>query len=237
MTVTHRELPEHPFVRAAWIAHAIAAVHPFVDANGGTGRFLASLELSRAWLPPFVVTELQRNTSYIDAMVQADNATAMQHVVYDVVQQELAALLLAGPGAAWTPSSRERADAWTKRVDAAWRTTSALPSTIEEGSIARFVRRGYRVPRDAHLVRWSTPPMQFELMVAPVVAGDAVWTIASVLASVGDDGALSPLVHREPIATVFVAAPSEDEAQVTARFDLWLARRIDHSVRGLTAWM
>jgi len=91
-------LPPHPFLRAAWLAHTVGAVHPFVDGNGGTMRLLASLELTRAWLPPFVLTESQRSTSYIDAVAGTRDLLPLLRVLYDVVQQELGALLLAGGG-------------------------------------------------------------------------------------------------------------------------------------------
>lgn len=245
---TYDVLPANPFVRAAWISQAIGAVHPFIDANGGTARFLSSLELSRAWLPPFVLTELQRNTSYADAIVEADlDPGRMFYVVYDVVQQELAALLVAphASPALWDEAMRARASDWGERTDAAWRAAAQLPIAMEDGgtpTLARFARRGYRLPYKPapKLVRWSSTvpvPLQFELAISPVRAGDATWTIASVVATVGDEGALGQLTHREPIATVFVGAPTETDAALDARFERWIAKRIEQSVRGLAAWM
>ena len=249
LTRIYDALPVNPFVRAAWISQAIGAVHPFVDANGGTARFLSSLELSRVWLPPFVLTELQRNTTYADAIVEADQDPGrMFYVVYDVVQQELAALLVVphdGTPASWDERVRVRASAWVECADSAWRAAAQLPVTMDEGgtaTLARFARRGYRLPYKPgpKLVRWSsTTPLsfQFELAISPVRAGDAIWTIASVVATVGDEGALGRLVVREPIATVFVGAPTESEAALDARFERWIAKRIEQSVRGLAAWM
>jgi len=241
-------LPAHPFARAAWISQAIGAVHPFPDANGGTARFLSSLELARAWLPPLVLTGLQRNTTYVDAIVEADSDLgSLQDLMYDVVQQELGGLLAGGDAApaVWDEPSRVRADAWTAVVDVAWRAAADLPIVMEEGTsatLARFARRGYRMPGapSPRLVRWTSAaplPLQLELVVSPVRAGDALWTVASVEGSVGDNGALGPVLHREPIATVFVAPPTESDATVIPRFERWLAKRIGQCVRGLASWM
>ncbi|MDQ2766376.1 MAG: Fic family protein, partial [Gemmatimonadota bacterium] len=138
-------LPGHPFVRAAWLAHTVGAVHPFGDGNGGTMRLLASLELTRAWLPPFVLTESQRNTSYIDAVAGTRDLLPLLRVLYDAVQQELGALLLASGGdeATWGDATRARADRWIARVDRRWRGAVNLPLEVDEsgaGSLARFAR-------------------------------------------------------------------------------------------------
>jgi hypothetical protein len=245
LAVTYEALPANPFLRAAWTSQAIGAIHPFVDNNGGTARFLSSIELSRACLPPLVLTKVQRNTTYADAVVRADEDEIgpLTYVVYDVVQQELAQLLTSGPLQAddWPTEPLALADAWVARADTAWRAASSFPSERETGDCLRFVRRGYRTPHLAPKITvWAatTPvPTRFELSVSPVRVGNATWTIASILASVGEDGDLAPQLIKEPIATVFVAAPTENESDVHARFDHWLATRIDQTVRGLAAWM
>ncbi|MGE0551752.1 MAG: Fic family protein [Kofleriaceae bacterium] len=241
---TFDALPHHPFVRAAWINQAIGAVHPFVDANGGTARFLSSIQLTRACLPPFVLTELQRRTSYVEAVVAGDSGLPpLLHVVHDIVQQQLARVLTKESAVAeWTPRGRELAAHWLARTDRAWRSAAGLELERDDGmTLASFVRRGYRIPflPTPRLARWSstTPiPFQFCLAISPTLAGDATFTLASVTASVGANDELAPILH-EPIAAVFVAAPIEPLDVVNARFDHWVAKRIDQSVRGLAAWM
>lgn len=241
-------LPANPFPRAAWIIQAFGAVHPFRDGNGGTSRFLSSLELSRAWFPPLVLTGLQRNSTYIDALLGAETDLGpLQQVTYDVVQQELAALLVAGDvtPAEWDEPGCARADTWTAIVDGAWRAAVELPVVMEEGTsatLARFARRGYRisaVPRP-RLARWaiaSPLPVLFELVISPARAADAFWMVASVEVSLGEDGALGSLLLHEPIARVFVAPPTESDATALPRFERWLATRIAQCVRGLALWI
>lgn len=246
LRLTFEALPQHPFVRAAWISQAIGAIHPFIDGNGGTGRFLSSMELTRARLPPFVLTSLQRNTSYVDAMVDSDfGLPPLLDTVYDVVQHQLANVLAKDPPVAvWTNASQDLAATWIDHANKAW--SRVAPPNIEcredVSALVAFVRRGYRIPclPEPRVVQWAstTPiPLQFQLAVAPARAADAMWTLASVTATAGDDGALAPILVGEPLAAVFVAPPTEPPVVVNARFERWLEKRIDQSVRGLAAWM
>ncbi len=238
-------LPEHPYVRAAWLIQAVGAIHPFIDGNGGTIRFLASSALVRASLPPLVLTNQQRNTTYADAFVDADNdPTALLGFIYDVVQQELGTVLLEDAIAAeWTEHWSARADAWIAIAERGWQSAAGIHAERSDtvGTRARLERRGYHVPNPtARLCRWASTapvPLQFEIAISPVRAGDSTWMIASVVASIGDDGALGPLLWNEPIATTFVAAPGDAEAVADSRFARWLDKRIDQCVRGLGSWM
>jgi hypothetical protein len=245
---TSARLPTHPFVRAAWISQVVGAVHPFRDANGGTARFMSSIELSRAWFPPVVLTGLQRNSTYIEAILDAESDLgSLEQLMYDVVQQELAALLVGDDAAPaeWNASSHARADAWTAIVDDAWRAAVNLPVVMEEGTsatLARFARRGYRVAGvpSARLARWTSTsplPVQFELVVSPARAGDATWMVASVEVSISDDGSLGSPLLDEPVAKVFVAPTTESDTTAIPRFERWLAKRITQCVRGLASWM
>jgi hypothetical protein len=159
---TLEALPAHPFVRAAWLVQAIGAVHPFADANGGTSRFLASLELVRAQLPPLVLTVTLRNGAYIDGLMRANHTAEIGPFAIafqDMVQGSVAtALLDSGPRAAWDAAMRARAERWAAVVDAGWRQAigasledslarDALATPAARGAvIARLMRRGYRVP-------------------------------------------------------------------------------------------
>jgi hypothetical protein len=239
-------LPSHPFLRAAWISDVIGGLHPFVDGNGGTARFLASLELARAWLPPIVLSSVQRNGAYIDSIVGHD-LPRIEHWIYETMQRELANALLSGSGPPITSdaASDRRAERWVAEVDRAWRTTVGVPVDVDEpgpDGIARLVRRGYRMPRTPapRCVRWSLRdplPVQLELVITSVGAGGTTWQIAMLGASVARDGALGAMLLSEWVPGVFIAAASEDDVEVSARFGPWLALRVSQCSRGLAAWM
>jgi hypothetical protein len=147
------QLPAHPFMRASWMLQAIGAVHPFHDANGGTSRFFASLELARASLPPLVLTVAQRNKSYIDALMESNRTRAVDQiarVVHDAVQGGLASLLLAGAPAraSWDATSHARVDRWFALAERTCRASFGAPleaacsRTDSPAGIARLARRG-----------------------------------------------------------------------------------------------
>lgn len=58
-------------VRAAWLHHRFAQIHPFQDGNGRVARTLASLVLVQDGLFPLVITRDDK-TKYIDALEEAD---------------------------------------------------------------------------------------------------------------------------------------------------------------------
>ncbi|KAG8942137.1 hypothetical protein FRC03_003597 [Tulasnella sp. 419] len=62
-----RQYGDHPFALAAWIHFAFITLHPFQDGNGRISRFLASLPLIRAGLPPLCIPSGMKN-KYIAAL-------------------------------------------------------------------------------------------------------------------------------------------------------------------------
>lgn len=245
LAATMNKLPQHPFVRAAWITQAVGAIHPFVDGNGGTSRFLASLELSRAWLPPLVLSLVQRNTTYTKAVAAGSaDLRPMQRVVYDTVQSGIAAALLDGTGGSseLTDSSRARFGRWTAITDRCWSTAAGLPVTIDDPGdrcLARFARRGFKSSRGARCVRWATRtpiPVQLELAVSSLRGGDEPWLVAAIAATI-DDGELGLQSHAEYIPSYFVAPSSEEDQAVDGRFERWVARRVSQAIRGVASWM
>jgi len=248
-------LPDHPLVRAAWITQALGAIHPFHDSNGGTSRFFASLQLARAYLPPLVLTTAERNGSYIDGIMEANQTRridGLARLFATVVHRGLAETLLetGGAEAAWDPSTRAHAERWIPIIDRAWRAAlgpslatavttlgDALPSTL-----AHLARRGIRVPAapSPQCARWSLAaplPVQLEVVIVPVRAGAATWSLAVVTASIDSSGALGAAIHPEQSDLYFVAPAGEPDATVDARFERWLDRRIAQCVRGLAPWM
>jgi hypothetical protein len=257
-------LPAHPFVRAAWLVQALGAVHPFEDGNGGTSRFLASLALARAHLPPLMVSAAQRNGPYIDAIMRS-NRTGELHglvqVVHDVVQHGLAITLLdeSGPRAGWDRAAHARADTFAAEVERRLAHAVGVPGERglgrapgdagpggdgDAGAIrARLLRRGYSLPlfAEAPLLTsftWATPlPAVIDAAIVPARGGPVPWLLALVAASLGHGGELGPAPLIEPIEAFFVAPANEPQALVAARFTRWLDRRLDQCVRGLASWM
>lgn len=248
-------LPDHPFVRAAWLTQALGAIHPFHDANGGTSRFLASLQLARAWLPPLTLTPAQRNGPYIDGLMRSNRTgllDLLSEVVYEVVQTGLADALLAGAGshAAWDDGGHARAARWGELADAAVRAGIGAPlvDTLTSGEVAptegvaRLLQRGFRFPLapTPRCTQWSLTapmPVRFDLSITPVRGGPVVWVIAVLGASIGRDGVLGAVPRLESVVTTFVAPMTEAEVVCDGRFQQWIERRVDQCVRGLAAWM
>jgi Fic family protein len=61
----------HVLVKAAFLHHALAQIHPFQDGNGRIARLLASLMLIREELFPLTLDREERS-KYIDALERAD---------------------------------------------------------------------------------------------------------------------------------------------------------------------
>jgi hypothetical protein len=237
------ELPPNPFLRAAWIAIVVGAIHPFLDGNGGTGRFLASVELARAWLPPVSISSVQRDGSYIEGVIALD-VVRVEREMYETVQRGLATALLAGDhgDTVWDDVTRRRADRLLSHAELHARSFLG-PVAIGPGgpgTITRLARRGYRFTRSPRCVQWTlrTPaPAQLELAIAHVVGGGTPWLVAMLGGSLAEDGVLGATPLSEWVPAVFVAAAHEDDAEVDARFGNWLALRLSQCIRGLAAWM
>jgi|GEM_PF-4732663 len=239
-------LPEHPFLRAAWISQAVGATHPFVDGNGGTARFLSSIQLTRSHFPPLILSTAQRNGAYIEAIVDADSVglQPLVQVVYDVVQRELAIALISGAPSAtsWSDTSRQRASTRVRCVDQVWNAVvgSAAVDTREDEIAPLFARRGLRIAANAGLTRWSSPlevPVQFVLAISPARGGDETWTVASIAAFVGVREPVAALTPPDVITAFFVAPDIEPEPLALARLSRWLEFRVGEFVKGLAAWM
>jgi hypothetical protein len=244
-------LPGHPLLRASWTAQAVGAIHPFLDSNGGTLRFLASLELARAHLPPLRLTHAQRNGTYIDGLMHANRTgelAPLAHVVADTVQAGLATSLLDTPRvASWERSAREHAAEWEAIVEATWFASLGGPeptraTVSSELARARAVRRGMRFPPEPPLraTRWTLDaplPIHLDLVIAPTRGGAASWLVATVAISIGDDPALFADLPGEAVAVYIVAPDGEPDGLRRGRFQRWAGRRLEQCVRGISRWL
>lgn len=247
------ELPAHPFMRASWMLQAIGAVHPFDDANGGTSRFFASLELARVSLPPLVLTVAQRNKSYIDALMESNRTRTVDQialVVHDAVQGSLASLLLAGDAsrASWDVTSHARVDRWFALAERTCRASFGAPleaacsHTDSPAGIARLGRRGYRLalepaPRGTSMHLTVPLPINIDLVVSRLRGGPTSWLVAVLAGSIGERGVLAEVQGAEPITAMFVTPDNEPDDIVDTRFAHWLDRRVEQCMRGLSPWM
>ncbi|MEM9456267.1 MAG: Fic family protein [Myxococcota bacterium] len=73
--------PEIPEVRAAWLHHGFAQIHPFQDGNGRVARVLASIDFLRAGLFPLLVLRTEKS-EYIDALRTADDGDVRPLVAF-----------------------------------------------------------------------------------------------------------------------------------------------------------
>ncbi len=245
-----RRLPEHPFIRAAWMSQMLGVVHPFRDANGGTARFLASLELARYALPPFVLSAELRNGAYIEAIALRDSLDPLTLVVYEAVQQTLASALLSAGGtdAAWDEQTRTRAARWTAIADNVVRASVGEGLVIDradaepDAALARLIRAGVRLPSvpPATTVTWrvaSAVPAFLDLVIVPLRAGPTTWLCVALGGRAGDRGELGTLIEREFVARYLVAPECEPDGGVDARLARWATTRVEQIVRGLARWM
>lgn len=235
-------LPDHPFIRAAWVSQTFGVVHPFRDANGGTARFLASLELVRAALPPFVFSSELRNGAYIEALALRDNLDSLARVVYEAVQQMLAGALLDGraPVATWDDASRARADRWSTTANDAVRAGVGDGAERVEGALTRIARTGVRIAvvPEPVVASWSIAspvPAHVDLAFFALRGGPMHWLGAVVVGRAGHE--LGSTIERQHVATYFVAPANEPDAIADARFRRWLDTRIAQIMRGLARWM
>jgi len=63
---------EHPIIKAADIHAEFESIHPFIDGNGRTGRFILSLELIKNGYPPFLIYPVKR-LDYINSLRAYDS--------------------------------------------------------------------------------------------------------------------------------------------------------------------
>ena len=241
-------VPRHPFLRAAWLSQVLGVVHPFRDANGGTSRFLASLELAREALPPLVLSFELRNGAYINSMPLEGNLDPLALVMYEAVQQQLALALLAGrPRAAWDDHKRARVERWVAESERTVRKRIGEGLAVErvahdDDSMARLARAGLRIaavpsPRYTSWRIAAPVPAYLDLATFVVCGGQSEWLGAVVSARAGDRDALGSGVENQHVATYFVAADGESEANVDARFARWFDNRLVQIVQGLARWM
>lgn len=59
----------HPIERAAKVHADFVSIHPFIDGNGRTSRFLMNLELMKSGYPPCVIT-VENRLAYYEALDQ-----------------------------------------------------------------------------------------------------------------------------------------------------------------------
>lgn len=57
----------HPIIKTADLHAEFESIHPFIDGNGRTGRFMASVELIKNGYPPLIVPPIKR-VDYIAAL-------------------------------------------------------------------------------------------------------------------------------------------------------------------------
>jgi hypothetical protein len=246
-----QRVPEHPFIRAAWVSQALGVVHPFRDANGGTARFLASLELARASLPPFILSFELRNGAYIEALAIREGLDPLALVVYEAVQQQLATALLSGRAREGVSEnhSAARAERWDAVADEVIRAKmgrAAAPAARAGGNaddaMTRLTRSGVRMtavpaPRIASWTVGTPVPARVDLAIFELRGGPTHWLGAAVIGRAGEYGELGSWLERQHVATYFVAPGDEPDAIVDARFHRWLDTRVEQIVRGLARWM
>ena len=81
----------HVLVKAAFLHHAFAQIHPFQDENGRIARLLASLALIREGLFPFSLDREERS-NYIDALEHADRGL-YQPLVDIIASNQIASIM------------------------------------------------------------------------------------------------------------------------------------------------
>jgi Fic family protein len=86
----------HPVERAALAHHRLAAVHPFIDANGRTARLVMNLLLMRDGYPPTIIMRVNRG-QYYRVLAQADegNTSPLLNLVGRAVERSLTLYLAA----------------------------------------------------------------------------------------------------------------------------------------------
>ena len=124
----------HPIERAAQAHHRLAAIHPFIDGNGRTGRLVMNLLLMRDGYPPTIILRANRG-QYYRILAQADrgNALPLVNFVGRAVERSLTLYLTA-----CTPQTElaAEADEWIPLREA------ARGTTYSQDYLSLLARRG-----------------------------------------------------------------------------------------------
>ncbi|KAJ3004801.1 hypothetical protein HKX48_001037 [Thoreauomyces humboldtii] len=97
-----------PFLAAAWLQFAFLRIHPFADGNGRVSRFISSIPLLQAGLPPCIVSP-DRKDAYFDALDHADtsgNCSMLAGYLRDEIMRAMDEL--AGPAGLWDSASEDK---------------------------------------------------------------------------------------------------------------------------------
>lgn len=80
---------EHPIIKTADLHAEFESIHPFIDGNGRTGRFISSLELIKQGYVPFIVYPIQR-ANYIYSIkvyqTKRDNSKIRKFTVENIYE-------------------------------------------------------------------------------------------------------------------------------------------------------
>jgi hypothetical protein len=159
LVAVHDAIPEElPDVRAAWLVHALLAVHPFVDGNGRTSRLLASRPFLALELPPIWSETSERGAGWnevLDDAVRSDGLAGLARLFAS--HQERLLLRLLGEVEAPVPDADLEAvlahDGRLKAARAHWADLAASTAASVPELVARAAERlaavGPRLDADA----------------------------------------------------------------------------------------
>ena len=85
---------EHPIIKAADMHAEFESIHPFIDGNGRTGRFITSLQLIKNTYPPFIVYPITR-LDYINSLRAyniKNDITKIRNFIVDNIYETIKAL-------------------------------------------------------------------------------------------------------------------------------------------------
>lgn len=85
---------EHAIIKAADMHAEFESIHPFIDGNGRTGRFILSVELIKNGYPPFIVYPIKR-LDYINSLRTyniKNNITEIRNFVVENIYETTKAL-------------------------------------------------------------------------------------------------------------------------------------------------
>ena len=85
---------EHPIIKVADMHAEFESIHPFIDGNGRTGRFITSLQLIKNTYPPFIVYPIKR-LDYINSLIVyniKNDITKIRNFIVDNIYETIKAL-------------------------------------------------------------------------------------------------------------------------------------------------